>query len=103
MSDLILIIDGYGNRLCRDGKWRDYAGFGSVSTSVRTYKRLADAKRVARHQTHGVGRVVVIPGDSPVLRNVEAGGKVIEHHPVPDNPGFVTITHAALEDFEVEL
>ena len=103
MSDMILIIDGHGNRLCRDGKWRDYAGFGSVSTSVRTYSRLADARRVAKHSTYGVGRVVVIPGDSPVLREVEAGGKVIEYHPVPGDPGLVTVTHASLEDFEVEL
>ncbi len=98
---MILIIDGYGNRLCRDGKWRGFAIFGSVSSAARTYKRVSDAIRVAKHSTYGVGRVVVVPSDEAVTRDVEAGGKVIEYHPVPDKPGFVTVTHASLEDFVV--
>ena len=97
---LIMIIDESGSRLCRDGKWRGFAIYGSVSSAVRTYKRVSDAIRVAKHNTHGVGRVVVVPSDESVTRDVEASGKVIEYRPT-DTPGYVTVSHAELTDFLV--
>lgn len=99
MSNLILIINRDGDRLCRDGRWRDFANFGTESSCVKTYKQRDAAKRMA----HRVwGRVVVVPsGNASVKRHVEAGGLVVESHSIPNKPGYEKIFHAALSDFVV--
>lgn len=98
MSSLILIINDGGARLCKDGRWRGFANFGTMSSCVKTYKRMSAAVKRA----HRIGgRVVLIQSDETVKRHVEAGGTVIEHYPTPDMPGFVYANHTTLDQFEV--
>ena len=98
MSSLILIINDGGARLCRDGRWRGFANFGTMSSCVKTYKRMSAAVKKAGRVG---GRVVLIQNDNSVERWVEAGGTVIEHYPTPDMPGFVYANQTTLDQFVV--
>lgn len=96
---LIMIMNQNGELLSRDGRWRDFAPFGSVRYAVKTYRRTASALPVARKLR---AKVVVVPSDESVERYVEAGGKVIERRPVPEKPGYVSVSHASLNNFVVK-
>jgi hypothetical protein len=90
----IYIINGRGDRLCRDNHFRGQAFFGSFSYCVKAYTDIRYAKRKALKLQ---ALVVAIP-DSMII---ESSGLVIETKPCEDKPGYVNYIHHDIKDFVI--
>ena len=95
--NMILIINQHGDRLCRDGRWRDFALFGNMRYCCKQYHSIGRAMAAAIRRNLGNFRICKIPGG---LR-VQAGSLCIETHPAPDQPGYVTYHHSRITDYVV--
>jgi len=96
----ICIINDQGMRLCGDKRWRDFAMFGTSRSTVKTYRSLGAAKRVAK-QVHG--KVVKIEyddneGDSYTM---DASGKIVHRFPTPNKPDYESVEHLEPDEFVV--
>lgn len=92
---MIFIINSGGARWCRDKRWRSFANYGSGGSSVKEYRNLGQAKRVAEKLK---AKVVLIEGEE---YSVDASGRVIKKSPIPNKPNYEKVTHHDLEDFVV--
>lgn len=90
---ILLVKDGY--RYCQDGRWRDFAMFGSYRSCVKEYRSLGHARRIAKDLG---AKVVQIPDGM----EIDASGKVIERRPCEDKPGWENVVHHKLDEFVVE-
>ncbi len=90
---MLLIIDNDNRRLCQDNRWRNFAGFGSVKSCVKTYRSLSAAKRKAKAMK---GYVIELPEDA----TIEASGRV--YREVPTSPGFERIETIDIKSLIIE-
>jgi hypothetical protein len=91
---IIKINDGKTYRLCNDGRWRDFAWFGSMAGCVKNYHSLGQAKRVARSLGGAVVRI-------PIGMLQAADGPICELRPSRITPGYVTYVNHKLTEFIV--
>lgn len=89
---MFLIINKDGYRMCQDGKWRDFANFGTYQENVKEYRSLGWAKRAIRGRNAAVVKV-------PEGMSVDASGKVLEE--VPTTPGYHRVVHHKLSEYIV--
>ena len=95
MIYVIADAGGYQNcRLCKDGKLRWTALFGSYPSCVKQYRSLGHAKRRAKQIG---GEVVQIPKGF----EMDCSGLVIQRIPAEDKPGYERVLHHNLTSFVV--
>lgn len=101
-ADRFVIFDQLGHRLhkgmfCKDKKLRDFGVFGTPSWTVKIYRSLPAAKKVANYRNLAVAKI-------PDGMSLQSSGIVIETVPAlgPNGEsGYVNYTHHTLNDFVV--
>lgn len=71
----IVVHPKNGDRLCKDGKWRDFACFGTYSCCVKTFKHKGNAQNAAdRFRVNGETYIVYIREGE----KIDASGRIWE-------------------------
>ena len=89
-NHLLLVIDREGNRLCRDGRYRSHAFFGTPRSAASQYRNVASARRAAKRAG---GYVVALPEGV----TIEMGGTVIKT--IPAGKDHVRYEHSKPGDW----
>ena len=95
---MIVVINNRGDRLCKDGRWRDFALFGTYRYCVKNYTSVRRARAaLARRGFHpgSGGRVCQTP---PGIA-LQSGGGCIEQRLAGE--GLVTCHHTKIADYVV--
>jgi len=81
--------------LCKDGRMRSFATFGTCRSCVRVYRRVKAAIKAACETTDAY--VAKLPMEDGYA--LEASGLVVRTVPAEGNPGFCTHSHHSLLEF----